>query len=426
MTPGGELLHIYGGGLAKVSPDGKLVVSNSFEGVSLHAVATLTGGDFYLAGYAETNTVFGSKPESGLFVAKLDPVGRSLWVRQGEGWALPQDADVDVHGGVIIGGEALGSLSVEGVQTDGYDGPFLCRLDSEGRVLWLKRVQTQYADSSHGRISDIAVAPSGDILVGGYLDQGMVDFDGIIVEAGSSGTAYGGDWFIAKYSPEGVAQWVRLGYGEALTADKRGNVYAGFFWPKNDYRGGIARFSSDGELVWNKELPVPGRKGITLDERDRPVFCSSFSWGGQDVGKIDEDGKILWVFGGQGQGLISESMQVQCDARGNIYLFARFMKFRGNFDQIPVASLPSFDVQGHYTGVLARLSERPPLALGPAPTGLQLFWPSKATNYVLEATTAVKGDAWAPLGGAAVVSGRDRRLTVTNESASKFFRLRKP
>jgi len=76
--------------------------------------------------------------------------------------------------------------------------------------------------------------------------------------------------------------------------------------------------------------------------------------------------------------------------------------------------------------MLAKLTERPRLDIGRSVGGVQLSWPSKATNYVVEAATSLSASSWDTDTNAPTVIGRNRCLQLPATGNAKFFRLRKP
>ena len=57
---------------------------------------------------------------------------------------------------------------------------------------------------------------------------------------------------------------------------------------------------------------------------------------------------------------------------------------------------------------------------------MQLSWPAKATNYVLEAATSLPAIAWSSVTNAPSVNGRERNLQLPVTGPAKSFRLHKP
>jgi hypothetical protein len=112
-----------------------------------------------------------------------------------------------------------------------------------------------------------------------------------------------------------------------------------------------------------------------------------------------------------------------CDAEGNIFV-AGYYDTSATFD----GWLLRATNQPNPTAIpfLAKISEKPSLALARTAQGVQLTWPAKATNYVVEASGSPAGPIWEPANLLSTVSGRNRTATVdpTGE-ATRFFRLRK-
>jgi hypothetical protein len=438
---GGLVAYSWDGAIRKISPQGELVNSNSMAGVALHGFTTDALGNQYFVGTVYTNGTFDFPAVQGFFVAKFGPTNNLLWVRNNE---LPEDSDnqttpysisVDSQGNFAVGGNTKGRLKLGSFESDGEEGPFFCKYDAGGNLFWARKVASQHTGPfSGGSFFDIALDGSGNVIACGFLRAGSADFGGTIVYPGTTGYSDGGDDFIAKYSPNGELLWVTLDYGRSLAVDKHGDIYIAFVWPMQGVIG-IAKLNGNGDLLWQKELPVALWGKIVLDVQGQPVFTGEFdgtvtfdaitlrSKGNSDffVAKADVDGNILWAIAGGTSGSWSydQSGEVICDSAGSIFLTASGDGTSpGSFDGITILT---------NSQMVARISERPPVKLAVSAGSTTLSWPAKATNYVMEtATSLAPGSAWTPVLTPPTTVGRQRTVPVDTTAPAQFFRLHKP
>jgi len=442
VTREGELLV---GGTGKFNPQGQLVSSNSWTGCWANAIATDAQGNQYWTGRVFANGTFNYPVVQGFFVAKYGPTNNLLWVRNNEstedrfstGSGAYTDGCgicVDGNGNITVGGITKGSLKLGSFEADGESSVFFCKFDANGNLLWAKKAQSQHTNPlAEDLCGNVALDGSGNLIACGFLREGSSDFGGTTVYPGTSGHSWGGDWFLAKYSPNGDLLWVTLDYGKSLAVDKQGNIYVTFYWFKDGLQG-IAKLNGNGALLWQKKnLPPMG--GITLDEQGRPVFFGSIigtaqfdaitlrSRGAYDlvVAKADVDGNILWAIAGGGA--CHEGASAICGPEGAVFLYV----YTDNSD-CEGSSPPLFDGISISASaeMLAKLTERPRLDIGSSVGGVQLSWPSKATNYVVEAATSLSASSWDTDTNAPTVIGRNRCLQLPATGNAKFFRLRKP
>ena len=284
--------------LVKFDRQGRLVSTNRLVGVTSEHSAFDAGGNRYLTGNFDTNGWFSGSITStnylfapaevhGFFIAKYSPDDELLWVRS---QALADNATllnrgsaiaVDAEGNIFVGGVSQGPMTLGNVQFGEGGGPLLCKYDRDGQLLWAKRVDHQsFVQFPEVWLYDLSVDPAGNIVICGFLTDGSADFGGTTVFPGSTGLGYGGDFFIARFKPNGDLHWVQLGYAISVRADKKGDIYAAFLWTKDIVGSGLAKFSSNGDLLWSKtfsgEVYMAVGKNLALDPNDEPVFTGEF------------------------------------------------------------------------------------------------------------------------------------------------------
>lgn len=157
-----------------------------------------------------------------------------------------------------------------------------------------------------GEIKKLALAPNGDILVAGFL-----------VRTGPGDEGPHSDAWLARYAPDGQQLWSRLlgdeHRDEALdmSVSTDGTItIAGwrdveFTAARQASNSFVARFSADGELLWQAILADPSRRivaanALVLDDGSVVVAGSDETAGSSGtralVAKVSADGRIEWMF----------------------------------------------------------------------------------------------------------------------------------
>jgi hypothetical protein len=165
-------------------------------------------GNLYISG-----TTFGdlSGANAGLadaFVAKYDPAGNRLWLRQFGTiyYDYAHDTSVDDLGNVYVAGQGYANSN----------NAYLAKYDTDGNFKWRKQLVT----TKHEIGYDVSVDGLGNVYLVGTTEGNL------------SGTNAGGfDAFVAKYDAAGNVLWLEqfgtpyddTGYG--ISADGLGNIY---------------------------------------------------------------------------------------------------------------------------------------------------------------------------------------------------------
>lgn len=195
-----------------------------------YAVASDADGSIYLGGYTKGELGGVNAGDKDVFLAKLDPAGKQVWVRQfgsaGEekGMALAVSGD-----GVYLAGMTAGALGEQVGDTDG----FVARFDREGNRTWLKQFGTEQADEFWAMTGD----GSGGVLLTGYTAG---DFAGEL--AGDK------DLIVARVDASGAVVWKdQVGTpgndkGAAIARDETGFAVAGF--TDGPLRTGLGKFDA--------------------------------------------------------------------------------------------------------------------------------------------------------------------------------------
>ena len=264
-----------------------------------HGITTDPVGNIYVTGYF-SGTVdfdFGAgtdlKTSAGwhdIFVTKINSNGSYGWTRQmGGSW---DDAGLaitaDQSGNVYLTGHFYDTVDFDfGAGTDlktanGQD-IFVTRVNSNGSYGWTRQI-----GDYEGR--GITADQSGNIcLIGSFL--GTVDF-GADFGTSDSRTAWGGqDIFVTRIDSNGNYGWTRqiggtnFDYGNAITSDPSGNIYAagsfadtvdfGLDFGTSDSKTSagssdifITRINPDGTYGWTRQMGASqgdGGYGIARD-----------------------------------------------------------------------------------------------------------------------------------------------------------------
>ncbi len=258
----------------------------------------------YLCGH--TFSSLGGPSAGGIdaWLARFDPAGNQLWVRQ-LGTSVIDSIRAcapDGSGGAYVGGYTEGSLG--GPNAGGRDA-WLARYDGMGNQLWIRQLGTNSGDYVMAARADGA----GGVYVGGYSYGNL---------GGSSAGA--GDAWLARYDNAGNQRWIRqLGTGLdeyvfAATTDGAGGVYvtgetfgdlggpnAGF----NDIW--LARYDGVGNQLWIRQVGTSqiDSGNSAVQDGSGGVYVSGWtigslggpSAGGQDalLARFDSAGNQLWM-----------------------------------------------------------------------------------------------------------------------------------
>ena len=156
-----------------------------------------------------------------IFLAKLDPTGKTLWAK-----AFGDSADqygnsvaVDTAGNVFITGRMVGTVDfgggAPGVSAGDNDNLFVAKLDTDGKHVWSNAFGDDSAQIGYG----VATTPDGDVVVTGSL-AGAIDFGGGVNFQSAGNT----DIFVAKLAGDGGAVMWGHHYGD--NQDQSGNGVA--------------------------------------------------------------------------------------------------------------------------------------------------------------------------------------------------------
>jgi len=254
-------------------------------------------GNIFLAGEATDDAKFAEVAVSGaagmnFFLAKLDTAGKLLWVRTGGGGLIDRAYGVatDQAGNCYVSGhyQSLDAVfdGTQLPQRGAYD-IFTAKYDRDGKLVWIQTAGGAGYDYGHG----IAVDSRGDVIVTGAV-VGEAKFGDVEV-----GDGKGAHIFCAKYHADGKLVWVKTAEGQAggaghgVAIDGHDRIYIG------GVTSGSGRFG-------NRPLVTPkGSSAVVL--------------------KLSPAGDVLWIAQhfGEASCLFHE---IACDAEGRIWACGMF------------------------------------------------------------------------------------------------------
>ncbi len=321
-----------------------------------------------------------SRGEGDMYVAKVDPAGQVLWVRQfgadGDDTAL--DLAGDPTGAVFANGWFDGAVDFGGVTltSAGQADHVLLALEPDGRTRWAQSFGG--ADGDGGQ--DVAL-DRGGILYASAVSEGAYTAGGLSFPHGGGGR----DSYVLKVAQDGRVLWVLPidGGGSdligAIAVDGLGHAYGGFQFrgdlrigdhvltSRGDWDGAIAKFSPEGHLLGLVQVGGPGAdavRGLGADSSGNVYATGFFSdlariadREAQAVGehpddyviKIRPDGSTAWltVLAGPGR---SQGPEVRANDLGAMV-------------STLVDGAVTLTVDGHAAGVIAPPGDRPTSAL---------------------------------------------------------------
>ncbi len=281
---------------------------------TLHGTDTDDAGNVYIVGYTLGRLPGSPSPSAGnhdVFVAKYEPAGARVWVRQlgsstvDKGYAI----DVDDAGNVYISGETWGALP--GATYAGNLDAFVAKYDTNGIRQWVRQLGSAE--------NDIAFAVS-------------TDADGNVFISGETYGAIPGapepepvnqDWegFIAKYDALGMQQWVHHvgsvgdSHAREITTDTLGNAYL-LVWaddvpgvpdPGSSYDDTfMLKYGPTGSRIWARALTSQtemfGLSDIVTDDANNIYVAGTKSQspvdgstGGAMVARYNTAGTRQWI-----------------------------------------------------------------------------------------------------------------------------------
>ncbi|HVO65185.1 MAG TPA: SBBP repeat-containing protein [Syntrophales bacterium] len=259
--------------LAKFDKNGKLVWSTYIGSYGIYGIRSVTAdnsGDVYLTGWQRFKCT----------IAKFDKSGKFVWIKEFGGadhWTEAKSIVVDVSGNIYIGGiTQIGVLpkQIGGIQyaKGHWINPYIAKFDRNGELLW----STKLGGGDDDDISGIDTDNTGNVYITGITKSKYFP----TLNANQPKRQGREDAFVAKFSSDGRLLWSTYlgGTGndsaKAIAVDATGNIHvtgytASIRFPlKNAFqerRAGlvnafITTFSPEGQILRSSYLGGSGNE----------------------------------------------------------------------------------------------------------------------------------------------------------------------
>jgi hypothetical protein len=244
-------------------------------------------------------TLFSTPGVDSIFVAKLDPGGRTIWSRAYGGALNVQnwvhDLAVDGAGSMYLTGYAATDTNFGAGPLPSAGGtqlPFFVKLDSSGGF-----VRGRFLPIASYHVS-LDVSSAGEVVFTGGSQGNDIDWGNGVTLSGSEGFRYA-----VKFDAAGTALWAtkldsvnhvdHFLWGSNVVLDRSGNAFVLSGWRYDPATGGplpevLIRLAPSGTQSWKTEIPgtmderwnggaATNRAGEVIILAD---FAEPISWGG--------------------------------------------------------------------------------------------------------------------------------------------------
>jgi hypothetical protein len=340
--------------LAKFSPEGKKLWTQTAGGNGTDngiAVAADQSNNVFVTGYfsgtvkfqnvklkAFENTKTRSWSPADIFLAKYNPDGKLLWVRQAGGAQLdlPYGVATDKKGNAYVTGYFQGEVMFGDVklqsrtQPDNYHDPdtdygdiFVAKYNADGQIQWVRQAGEFGKNIGYSIATDDIGRTYITGSFGGRGRTNAIQFDELKVMSTNLSS------FIAKYDPNGKILWAKPTAGfQYYRHNQLGVDTAGHAFVAGDFR-----FSEE----------FASLAGISKSGRNSDLFLA----------KYDADGKVLWckLAGGQAVGCYGLALAPD----GNTFV-AGYFDEAATFDNVHIHAQAHAPQISGYESFLARYS----------------------------------------------------------------------
>ncbi len=212
----GGAYHVTGGSLA-VDPLGNVVMTGSFNSPDITFGSTILFNS--------------NPSSHDVFMVKYDPNGNVTWAKSfgGKFDDFVSGNEMDTNGNPVICGHfKYINLPIDGVSVTnsgmGTNDIFVAKFDPNGDVIWLRQVGGNQEEYS----SNLTLDKNDNVIISGSFQSASITINGsTLTNIGGVGM----DAIIVKYDANGGFQWARNGGGtfndnvKDLVEDVDGNVY---------------------------------------------------------------------------------------------------------------------------------------------------------------------------------------------------------
>ncbi|MGM0575274.1 MAG: VWA domain-containing protein [Myxococcota bacterium] len=308
-----ELTHVkpvVGGsasmGFTSPTDDGGLVVAGRYTGAfMLRETPLASEGD-------------------GLFVARLDGAGETVWSKTFAGESVGQlgvrAGGVDADGNIFLAGDLEGSLDLGGTTiqstAEGDRDIFVVKLDSTGDHLW----SHMYGTAADQVVQAGAVASDGSFVFAGRFEN-TLNLGGDVLNAWSSDHYY--ELFVARLDAAGGHVWSKAGSSKvpghgyikttvtSLAVDGAGKVavsadvescnsdcrfeFDGIGIATHDQESFVLALDDAGDYLWRRTVKYRNYDGLGFDGSDALVAMMTYYQSEQRVQRFEEPNVPSWT-----------------------------------------------------------------------------------------------------------------------------------
>ncbi len=314
----------------------------------------------YLSGPTTIGTTnLNSNGNSDILIIKTDNAGNVIWATKagGIGPDRAYAVDVDDNGNIYITGYFYNAATFDTISLTGQDRDvFVAKINPSGNFLWVKNCGGEFGDTGYG----VAVDNSGNVLVTGqFRGNGVFGADNFLstTDPNTSQPAY--DFFLSKLDGGGNFLWTREANakyddrGMSVTVDELNNIYvAGQFSDTITFQnthnnqamnaGFVIKYDASGNEIWfdkyraaqvllydikwqNDQLYLTGDFKGNM-QVSHQAGNTNFSAGGEFnilVSKLDENGNLSWFKSNFSDNEIT-AKQLALDVNNDIYITGLF------------------------------------------------------------------------------------------------------
>ncbi len=313
-----------------------------FGGVGRDIGYSLTvdgSGNVYSVGYYAGTSDFdpdtsiynlnsGGSNTKGIYISKLDRNGDFVWAKKidrGQGYSTSTKITLDQSENIYVSGSFAGTSyfyltsGTDSLISNGGKDGFLCKLDSNGNLLWHENIGGAYTDYIH----TTAVNLNNEVLVTGRFKD-TVDFDPgtAVLNLYASDPWASNDGFIQKLDSVGNLIWV----AHIKTSSTPSH-------PQTSVSFASACFDSLGNCY------VSGHFEGHADFDPGPAYSNAYASQNHNfILKLDSSGNFQWV-----KLLDASSCSINLDKTGNIVATGRF---NNSFDVDPGPGITTLNPNG--------------------------------------------------------------------------------
>jgi photosystem II stability/assembly factor-like uncharacterized protein len=342
--------------LVKYDAMGNVIWAKNSEGGPNSAgngICADANGNVYITGSG--SGTFGTVTvNADFFIVKYDSNGNAIWgadasATLGAGAAA---IDVDASGNLYVTGSFYSNIdfgngvTLPHISFSGHPDYFIAKYNSSGSVIWARGATTINATKTNWG-SSVSTDASGNIYVAGNYESQSITLGGYTLT--NSSTQDSTDIFLVKYDGSGNVIWAETMGGlrddnnPTIAVDPSGNIiitggrsdnktftFDTFTLSPGSYAVYIAKYGSNGNVVWAKYASFSGSQGntntvATDDEGNiymtgnlgNATFSPITPLSENYVVKFNSTGDVLW---GISRGGGATGADITVDSFDNIYV----------------------------------------------------------------------------------------------------------